>query len=238
MKRAAWFGLLLAMSFSAAAQTKARHELDSIEQRVRPCSACHGAEGRATREGYYPRIAGKPAGYLYNQLQNFRDNRRANAQMAYLVQRQSDAYLMEIAQHFAQVDLPYPLPEAPRAAAPVLERGMKLARSGDTAQGLPACQACHGERLTGVAPAVPGLVGLPYDYIAAQLGSWREHIRRAQAPDCMAQIAERLSADDVAAVAAWLAAQPLPSDTHPADTFTTPPPLRCGGLMPTAERAP
>ncbi|WP_428312107.1 c-type cytochrome [Hydrocarboniphaga sp.] len=238
MKRAAWFGLLLATSLTATAQTGATHELDSIEQRVLPCSACHGAEGRATREGYYPRIAGKPAGYLYNQLQNFRDNRRANAQMTYLVQRQSDAYLMEIAQHFAQIDLPYPPPEAPRAAALVLERGMKLARSGDAERGLPACQSCHGERLTGVAPAVPGLLGLPYDYIAAQLGSWREHIRRAQAPDCMAQIAERLSADDVAAVAAWLAAQPMPADTHPANTFTTPPPLQCGGLMPTAEHAP
>jgi cytochrome c553 len=82
---------------------------------------------------------------------------------------------------------------------------------------LPACQSCHGERLTGVAPAVPGLLGLPYDYIAAQLGSWRQHIRRAHAPDCMAQIAERLSPEDLGAVAAWLAAQPMPGDTHPAE---------------------
>lgn len=238
MKYAAWFSLLLAMAFNAAAQAPAPHALDSIEQRVLPCSACHGAEGRATRDGYYPRIAGKPAGYLYNQLQNFRDNRRANAQMTYLVQRQSDAYLMEIAQHFSQLDLPYPPPEPPRAAPPVLARGMQLARSGDAAHGLPACQSCHGERLTGVAPAVPGLLGLPYDYIAAQLGSWREHIRRAHAPDCMAQIAERLSPDDVAAVAAWLAAQPMPADAHPASAFSAPPPLECGGLMPTAERAP
>lgn len=235
--RAALFAVLLSAAAQARSQTAMPHELDSIEQRVLACSACHGAEGRAARDGYYPRIAGKPAGYLFNQLRNFRDNRRANSQMTYLVQRQSDAYLMEIAQHFAQTDLPYPPPEAPRAAPPALERGMKLALAGDAARGLPACQSCHGEKLTGVAPAVPGLLGLPYDYLAAQLGSWREHVRRAQAPDCMAQVADRLSPDDIAAVAAWLAAQPMPADAHPATAFAAPPPLECGGLAATVEPA-
>lgn len=230
--------LLACASVAVQAAPVAAHALDSIEQRVLPCSACHGAEGRATGDGYYPRIAGKPAGYLYNQLLNFRDNRRINAQMSYLVQRQSEAYLMEIAQHFSAQDLPYPPPEPPRAAPAVLERGLQLVRVGDAARGLPACQACHGERLTGVAPAVPGLVGLPYDYLAAQLGAWREHTRRAHQPDCMAQIAEKLSPEDLGAVAAWLAAQPVPGDTHPASAFTAPPPMECGGLSAAARSAP
>ncbi|MGH8431128.1 MAG: c-type cytochrome, partial [Solimonas sp.] len=68
---------------------------DTIAQRVLPCAACHGEEGRATRDGYYPRIAGKPAGYLYSQLINFREGRRLNAQMTYMTQRQGDAYLRE-----------------------------------------------------------------------------------------------------------------------------------------------
>src|SRR3954471_3939875 len=41
---------------------------DSMEERVRPCTTCHGAETQATRDGFSPRIAGKPAGYLFNQL--------------------------------------------------------------------------------------------------------------------------------------------------------------------------
>jgi cytochrome c553 len=235
MKRALAAMALLLIANAARSQAP---PLDSIDQRVLPCSACHGAEGRATRDGYYPRIAGKPAGYLYNQLLNFRDNRRVNAQMTYLVQRQSDDYLMEIAQHFSELDLPY-APARPASAAPaVLERGMALVRAGDAARGLPACQACHGERLTGVAPAVPGLLGLPYDYLAAQLGSWREHTRHAHQPDCMAAIAERLSAEDLGAVAAWLAAQPMPADTHPAAAFAAPPPMECGGLSPATRSTP
>ena len=49
---------------------------DTLQQRLLACTACHGKDGRATSQGYFPRIAGKPAGYLYNQLLNFREGRR------------------------------------------------------------------------------------------------------------------------------------------------------------------
>ena len=74
---------------------------DSMEQRTLACSACHGREGRAGPDGYYPRIAGKPAGYLYNQLLNFREGRRHYGLMAGLLDTLSDDYLWVIAQHFA-----------------------------------------------------------------------------------------------------------------------------------------
>ena len=41
---------------------------DTMAQRTQACTACHGNQGRAAADGYYPRLAGKPAGYLYNQL--------------------------------------------------------------------------------------------------------------------------------------------------------------------------
>ena len=66
------------------------------------------------------------------------------------------------------------------------------------------CGACHGAALTGVQPATPGLLGLPRDYINAQLGAWRTGQRKAHAPDCMADIAQRLDIQDIAAVSAWL----------------------------------
>jgi cytochrome c553 len=93
---------------------------------------------------------------------------------------------------------------------------------------VPACIACHGERLTGVAPAIPGLAGLPRDYINAQFGAWKNKVRRASAPDCMAAIADRLGAADVAAISGWLGAQPLPADPTPAIAVARPLPLRCG----------
>jgi cytochrome c553 len=64
-------------------------------------------------------------------------------------------------------------------------------------------------------PHVPGLLGLPRDYLNAQLGAWRTGKRRAHAPDCMGDIAKRLQPQDIEALASWLAAQPVPSDSTP-----------------------
>ena len=212
---------------------------DTMAQRTLACTACHGKEGRAGPDGYYPRIAGKPAGYLYNQLLNFRDGRRHYGLMARLLDPLSDAYLFEIAQHFAALELPYPPPQPARAEPAVLERGRLLAQQGDSAARIPACVQCHGQSLTGVSPNTPGLLGLPRDYLNAQLGAWRTGQRRAQAPDCMAQIAQQLRPEDLTAVTAWLASQPLPAHTRPAASLPQPPTIACGSAaLPAGSRNP
>ncbi|MDI1238937.1 MAG: c-type cytochrome [Polaromonas sp.] len=201
---------------------------DTIAQRTMACTACHGAQGRAGPDGYYPRLAGKPAGYLYNQLLNFRDGRRHYALMTQLVDPLSDDYLMEIARYFSALELPYPPPAAPAAAPGVLQRGQALVLQGDPGQRLPACVSCHGQAMTGVTPHVPGLLGLPRDYLNAQLGAWRTGQRRAHAPDCMANIVRQMSDADIHAATSWLAAQPLPASSKPAAAA---PPVAPGSLV-------
>lgn len=196
--------------------------------RVQACTGCHGREGRAAPDGYQPRIAGKPAGYLLNQLQHFQTGRRQNAAMRHLIRHLPEPYLAEMAGHFAAQDLPYPPPLPAQADAAALARGEALARRGDDARRIPACQACHGAALTGVQPTVPGLLGLPRDYVVGQVGAWRSGLRRAHAPDCMADIAKTLTEADLYAVASWLAAQPLPANPHPAAALPAPMPVACG----------
>jgi len=201
---------------------------DTMAQRVEACTGCHGKEGRAASDGYYPRIAGKPAGYLHAQLVAFREGRRHYAPMTALLDVLSDAYLREIAAHFAALELPYPAPQPPTASPAVLQRGRELALNGDARRRIPACAQCHGARLTGAAPRLPGLLGLPRGYIVAQLGAWRTGSRRAAAPDCMADVARALTADDIGALAQWLAAQPVPDAGKPASSIAMPLPLECG----------
>jgi hypothetical protein len=222
--------LLFALLWSSAGAVLAE-TIDTFEQRMRPCTACHGREGRPTANGYYPRIAGKPAGYLYEQLLNFRDGRRLSPMMTYMVDRQDEAYLQRMADYFSRLEFPHAPPAAARHAPALLAQGEQLVRKGDAARRLPACTACHGERLTGVAPAVPGLVGLPQYYLAAQLGAWREGLRHARAPDCMADIARQLTPADLEAISAWLSSQPVPLDARPSATKPEPP-IRCGSLEP------
>ena len=209
---------------------------DTMAQRALACTACHGAQGRVSAEGYVPRIAGKPAGYLYRQMLAFRDGRRAHEGMARLMANLTDGFLRELAQHFASLELPYAV-EPDRSARPAAtpaarQRGEALIRRGDAALDVPACEACHGTALGGVAPGVPGLLGLPRDYLLAQLGAWRQGTRRAAPPDCMAQIAQRLAPADLPAVADALAAQPVPARLKPADTAPPRWPLQCGSVAP------
>lgn len=221
-------GLLMLLAAAAPAAPVP----DTLAQRALACTGCHGKEGRAAPDGYYPRLAGKPAGYLYNQLLNFRDGRRDYGLMSELIAPLSDAYLRELAGHFAALDLPYPPPQKPTLPAPELARAEQLVRHGDPARKLPACTACHGERLTGTQPAVPGLLGLSRDYLNGQLGAWRSGQRRARAPDCMASIAKALTEAEINAVTQFLAGQPLPADPQPAATLAAPAPVQCGGLQP------
>ncbi|MGO4380891.1 c-type cytochrome [Pseudoduganella sp. RAF53_2] len=201
---------------------------DTVEQRVVACTACHKLKEEG--DAFFPRIAGKPAGYLFNQLQNFRDGRRQYPLMTYMVEQLPESYLREIAQYFSDLHPPYP-PPAPTSATPaMIERGRVIVHQGDPANKVPACIACHGDKMTGVAPSIPGLIGLPRDYINAQFGAWRNKVRKAHAPDCMADIANRLSEADVAAVSGWLASQPADAEMRPADSLPKPLPLKCGGV--------
>jgi len=193
---------------------------DSMAQRTKACTSCHGEQGRAGPDGYYPRLAGKPAGYLYNQLLNIRDGRRHYQPMSSLLEPLSDAYLLDMARYFSGLGVPYPKPAPSSASKDVLERGRMLVTKGDASREIPPCQQCHGTALTGTEPHVPGLLGLPRDYLNAQLGGWRTGQRRAQSPDCMGHMASRLSNDDVAALTHWLAAQPLPANTKPQPHMT------------------
>ncbi|NMM75305.1 cytochrome C [Acidovorax sp. SRB_14] len=223
-------GGALAAPAAAPSAPATAERADAMSTRVLACTACHGKEGRATPEGYFPRIAGKPAGYLYHQLLNFRDGRRSYPPMAYLIEHLTDAYLQEMADHFAALEVPYAPPPAPQAPPAALERGRLLVQQGDEARQIPACVQCHGQAMTGVNPFIPGLLGLPRDYLNSQLGAWKTGQRHAQAPDCMAQIARQLTPDDVSAVSAWLSAQPVPGAGRPAAALPAPLPMRCGGV--------
>jgi cytochrome c553 len=202
--------------------------VDSIEARVQGCVTCHGQSGQGTNNGYFPRIAGKPAGYLYNQLVAFRDGTREYPPMNYLVAYLPDAYLREMAEHYAKQRPPFEAKDAAPADGTIMTRGRTVATAGDPGKGIPACIACHGARLTGMNPGIPGLVGLRPAYISAQLTRWRVGSRHAVEPDCMKRIVSRLSEADIAAVAAWLGRQDAPSDPAPESSNLVRMPMACG----------
>jgi len=220
-------GLVLWLAAVGSAQPTERAP-DTMEARLLACAACHGRQGEGTKNDYFPRLAGKPAGYLMNQLVAFRDARRRYPPMNYLLEYLPNPYLQKMADYFAALRptaVPQPVAEVSQA---VLARGRSLVSEGDAAHGVPPCSGCHGPKLTGMEPAIPGLVGLHASYISAQLGAFRYGTRTAAEPDCMQLVAASLTESDVTAVAAWLASLPIPPDPSPLPKGTLPMPLACG----------
>jgi cytochrome c553 len=206
---------------------------DDVGERLAACAACHGKHGEGVQGAeYYPHLAGKPAGYLLEQLKGFRDGRRVNAQMTWLVQFADDAWLREIADHYAAMP---PRSHAADTGAEQLTperraRAERLVREGDPARNVPACSACHGPQLTGLEPGVPATVGLPVDYIVAQFGHWRDGVRRAAEPDCMREVARAIAPEDIRAIAVYLSQQPNVEGARPAPAGSFEPPASCGAL--------
>jgi cytochrome c553 len=162
---------------------------DTIAQRVSPAS-CRAAQGEGTDNAYFPRLAGKPAGCPKNQLVAFKNGRRHYPPMNYLLEFLPDDYLGAMAEYFAAQCPPLPTPAVPDVSAAILAQGKALVTEGDANRGVPACQSCHGTALTGMEPGIPGLVGA----------------RRNDISEQMRNIARRMTAAEIAAVAEYYGA--------------------------------
>ena len=210
------FGLATAASAATPTSDAAPPVPDTMQQRVIACTSCHGAHGAGAPNSLSgPRLAGKPAGYLYQQLEYFQSGQRQHAPMEYVVRQLSAAYLRQIADYFAQQDVPYRRLPVPAVTEETMHRGEQLVLQGDPGRAVPSCVSCHGARLTGFEPMMPGVLGLSYGYLNQQLVSWRTHTRAAEGPYCMGVVANRMRESDLAAVSAWLASQAPPADMHP-----------------------
>jgi cytochrome c553 len=222
--------LFAAVTQRATAIPPVRHggAPDTIAARVQGCATCHGSAGQGTADAKFPRIAGKPAGYIFNQLRNFRDGRRSYPPMNYLLEYLHDDYFQEMAAFFAAQRYPFGPPERTSLTAAELARGDRLVHEGDPGRGVPPCMDCHGPKLTGMVPGIPGLLGLSSRYISGQLESWRAGTRRANPPDCMSEVSGRLTEEEITAVAGWLASKVSSAAGAPAAQGSWRTPLACG----------
>ena len=160
------FTALFAVFLDEAGAQSAEGAPDTMAARVLACASCHGDKGQGTNDDYFPRLAGKPAGYLYNQLVAFRDGRRKYPPMNYLLEFLPDTYLQKMAAYFASEQPPFPAPAASPASDAILARGEMLAIKGDPAHAIPACANCHGPSFTGMEPAT----SIRFDLVLAICG--------------------------------------------------------------------
>ncbi|MTH64850.1 c-type cytochrome [Paracoccus shanxieyensis] len=157
------------------------------------CASCHGPDGTSRA----PRLDILSPDYIAASLAAYRSGARASGIMQHAASKlpaTADARLAS-----AMADLPAPPRPAVTGDA---DAGAVLADQG--AGEVPSCLACHGPQNRN--PLIPSLDGQGQSYLAAQLRLWRDGHRggAARAP-LMAQAAQQLTDDQIAALAAYFA---------------------------------
>lgn len=201
---------LLLTALPAGAQSLVDGDAERGKAKAITCTACHGAAGNSMNP-LWPNIAGQNAKYLEAQLQAFKgdpENQIPGTRMDPLMTSQA---IMLSAQDMKDLAVYFEgLPAAAQAVAnpdpKSIARAEALYRGGNAEEGAPACIACHGPTGRGnPAAAYPALNGQHAAYTAKQLRDYAAGTRQSDEPTHqMRNIAERLSKEDIQAIASYV----------------------------------
>jgi cytochrome c553 len=167
------------------------------------CSTCHGMDGAGMAAAGFPRLAGQNADYLAKQLRDMQQGLRSNPVMQPMAKALSDSEIVATSRFYAALPVPPAQERAP--SDDVLNKGEQLANIGNWSKGVPACFKCHGAQGAGVASHFPSIAPQAASYTLAQLKAWKDGSRHNDPQGLMKTVAERLTDEDMTAVAAYLA---------------------------------
>jgi cytochrome c553 len=195
--------LLICASLAAAAPAAAWAAEQAALERGKKvvsgsCFLCHGMQGEAASE-LSPRLAGQNAAYLAKQLANFKSGERKSCAMGPMAAKLSADDMQAVALYFSRQRF---MPQAP-ADVRLAARGGEVYQRGGKATEVAACIGCHGERAQG-SEILPRLAGQIPAYLATQLKQFGAR-ERTNDNAVMHTVAARMSAQEIEAVAAYLA---------------------------------
>ena len=166
------------------------------------CGGCHGFDGNSTIP-MYPKLAGQNEAYITKQVKDFKaDTTRKSDLMKSMVAALSDADAADIGAYFQAQSLK----SAAAFDESKIAAGREIYKGGNLQTGVPACQACHGPKGAGTAGiGYPQLGGQYVEYTLGQLKAFKNGGRSNDDNKLMRSIVEKMSDDDMAAVANYIA---------------------------------
>ncbi len=169
------------------------------------CARCH-ENGAAPVSDMVPRLAGQSAIYLQRALEEYRADQRQSGIMEPVAAELNAHQIEMLAAYYS--GLPPASEKSANRDSALVEKGRTIALYGKTKSGVPPCRVCHakpgGGDATLALPSYPLLEGQNAAYIEMQLALWREGGRnQTEFGALMGEIAQRLSEEDAAAVAAY-----------------------------------
>ena len=192
--------VLISMTLVVSTSLMAAGNASAGKSKAMMCAACHGADGNSPSD-MFPKLAGQGEAYLVKQLIEFKSGVRSNAIMAPMAAGLSEQDMADIAAYYSSQTITPGAVSEDLAAA-----GQQIFRAGNKESGLPACMACHGPTGAGVPAAKwPALSGQYSAYVEAQLKSFAAGTRSNDPNSMMRDIASKMTAEEMTAVAAYVA---------------------------------
>jgi len=166
------------------------------------CGGCHGFDGNSPI-ATFPKMAGQNEAYITKQIKDYKaGTSRSNEIMKGIVAALSDQDAADIGAYFQAQSVS----QAATFDESKIAAGRELYKGGDLQKGIPACQACHGPTGAGTAGVgYPAVGGQYVDYTLAQLKAFKDGSRTNDDKELMRSIVERLSDEDMVAVANYIA---------------------------------
>ena len=182
------------------------------------CARCHGAtgEGRESR-GAFPKLAGQSVEYLEHSLLAYADGQRHSGVMEPVAAGLSSAETKQIAAYYSRLT-PATSASNSKVSAERLQLGRSIAHKGIPEQKVAACTSCHGPGQEVRNPRYPFLRGQYTEYLVLQLELFKaRHRGGSDHAHLMHPIADRLTAEQMQAVAAYYESEGSMSDESGAE---------------------
>ncbi len=194
-----WVRLIGAVALlSLAGAAWAEGDVARGEKLAYTCLGCHGIDNYKNVYPTYsvPRLRGQHPTYLVAALKAYKSQERSHATMHAQAASYSEQDMQDVAAYLA---------------GPVLQGGA-TPRGTAPAKVIEVCVACHGKDGVGLTPDYPNLSGQHADYLVRALRDYQTGNRKNA---IMPPFVGQLSAADIAAAAAYYAAQQPALQTVP-----------------------
>jgi cytochrome c553 len=162
------------------------------------CVSCHGETGVSVSPDY-PHLAGQSGAAIYKQLYDYRTGSRVHPLMTDIAKALDEPVIADVAAYYAGQPQRNPNPVTLAESPPAI---VQLVELGDPRRNIPPCAACHRAGAGGPIET-PVLAEQRAEYIVQQLKLYASGERRNDVYARMRTIASRLTAGEIAGLAAY-----------------------------------
>ena len=180
------------MAAALVALPAVSQNIEAGAKKAEACFACHGPNGNSV-DGKFPILAGQTARYIYLQLRDFKEGRRAEPTMEPFVKDLSRDDMLDLSAFFA----------AQRPRPPQFNVDEARAARGKRKADETLCTMCHLGAYQGQ-NEIPRLSSQHYEYAVKQLQDFKAR-RRTNDAGNMTAVARTLSDSDIEDLGHFLA---------------------------------